>query len=91
MLLIFYLKFKLSNQKGLFVPRDNVIFCRVTSPVFGFRARDVILNLSNCDSKLISRDVSRELRALIKNIEKWRQLAQASGKVLFRSDDLTNY
>ena len=33
--------------RSLFVPRDNVIFCRVACPVPSFRAEDVILNLSN--------------------------------------------
>ena len=47
------------NQKTLFVPRDNVIFswCRIPSP--RFRAEGVILNLSHCDIRFISRDAPR--------------------------------
>ena len=41
-----YLKFKLCDQKDLFVPCDNVIFSRVASLVPGFRDGGVILNLS---------------------------------------------
>ena len=44
--------FKLSNQKTLFVTRDNVIFRRVTCPVPSCRAEGMILNLSYCDIKL---------------------------------------
>ena len=39
---ILYLKFKLSNQKTLFVPRDNVIFRGVACPVPGFLTEGVI-------------------------------------------------
>ena len=66
-----YLKFKLSNKKRLFVQRAN--FRRGTSPVPGFRAGDVILSLSHCDVKFISRGVLRGLHPPIKDNEKWRQ------------------
>ena len=42
---LLYLKFKFSSQKGLFIPRDNMIFRRDASPFSSFRAESVILNI----------------------------------------------
>ena len=59
----------MSNQKGLFVPRDNVVPRRISPPVPGFRAGVVTLNLSHCNIKFISRDVPREQHATIKTMK----------------------
>ena len=61
--------FLLSNQKTLFFPRDNVIFRGVACLVSSFPPQCVILNLSQCDIKFISRNVPRELHAPIKTNE----------------------
>ena len=63
----------MSNQKGPFLPRYNVIFCHATLPVPGFRVWGVILNFSHCDIEFISRDVPIELQTPIKNNKKGRQ------------------